>query len=101
MKKDKPPGKFVSLGAWFDSPEVANWMSDNDLLVGKRYIKTVGQCEIKRKSYFDCQGFGQLAWSCKPRCGHCGDLHELLRCPPGIQAGYLDRSVEHPRSGRQ
>lgn len=48
-KKDKVLGKFASLGIWFDSVEGADWMLDNGLLVGQRYIGSVERREIKRK----------------------------------------------------
>lgn len=72
-RRDKTLGKFASLGIWFDSAEGAEWMLDNGLLVGHRYIGSVERCEIKKKRCFRCQRFGHLAWSCKetPRYGHC------------------------------
>lgn len=102
-KKDKALGKFASLGIWLDSAEGAEWILDNGLLVGQRYIGSVERCEIKRKRCFRCQRFGHLAWSCKeaPRCGHCAGQHERQRCPPGVRARCLDCSGEHPTSDRQ
>lgn len=61
-KKDKPLGKFASLGIWFDSAEGADWMLGSGLLVGQRYIGSVERCQIKRKRCFRCQRFGHLAW---------------------------------------
>lgn len=102
-KKDKTLGKFASLGIWFDSPEGADWILDNGLLVGERYIGSVERCEIKKKRCFRCQRFGHLAWSCKetPRCGHCAGQHERQRCPVGVRARCLDCSGEHPTGDRQ
>ena len=102
-KKDKALGKFASLGIWFDSAEGADWMLNNGLLVGQRYIGSVERCEIKKKRCFRCQRFGHLAWSCKetPRCGHCAGQHERQRCPPGVRPRCLDCSCEHPTGDRQ
>lgn len=36
LKKDKAPGKFASLGIWFNSPEAADWTMENGLFVGRR-----------------------------------------------------------------
>lgn len=98
-KRDKILGPFASMGIWFDSPEAAQWILDNVLLVDEHYIGTgrVEKCEIKKKRCFRCQGFGHLAWSCKeaPKCGHCGGQHERARCPPGIRARCVDCSGEH------
>lgn len=102
-RKDKPLGKFASLGIWFDSTEGAECILNNGLLVGQRYIGSVERREIKKKRCFRCQRFGHLAWSCKetPRCGHCAGQHERQRCPPGVRARCLDCSGEHPTSDRQ
>lgn len=102
-KRDKVLGTFASLGIWFDTAEAAQWVVDNGLLVGERYIGSVEPCEIKRKRCFRCQQFGHLAWSCKetPRCGICAGQHERRHCPPGIRARCLDCSGEHPTGDRQ
>jgi hypothetical protein len=102
-RKDKMLGKFASLGIWFDSAEGAEYILNNGLLVGQRYIGSVERREIKKKRCFRCQRFGHLAWSCKqtPRCGHCAGQHERQRCPPGIRARCLDCSGEHPTGDRQ
>lgn len=102
-KKDKVLGKFASLGVWFDSREGAEYILNNGLLVGQRYIGSVERREIKKKRCFRCQRFGHLAWSCKetPRCGHCAGQHERQRCPPGVRARCLDCSGEHPTGDRQ
>lgn len=97
-KKDKALGKSASLGIWFDSAEGAEWMLNNSLLVGQRYIGSVERCEIKKKRCFQCQQFGHLVWSCKEtlRCGHCAGQHERQRCPPGVRPRCLDCNCEHP-----
>lgn len=102
-KKDKVLGKFASLGIWFDSAEGAEYILNNGLLVGQRYIGSVERCEIKKKRCFQCQRFGHLAWSCKetPWCGHCAGQHERQRCPIGVRAQCLDCSGEHPTGDRQ
>jgi hypothetical protein len=101
--KDKPLGKFASLGIWFDSPEGAEHMLRNGFLVNGHFIPKVVHREIKEKRCFRCQRFGHLAWSCKetPRCGHCAGQHERERCPPGVRARCLDCSDEHPTGDRQ
>jgi hypothetical protein len=102
-RKDKALGKFASLGIWFDSAEGAEYMLNNGLVVGQRYIGSVERREIKKKRCFRCQRFGHLAWSCKetPRCGHCAGQHERQRCPPRVRARCLDCSGEHPTGDRQ
>ncbi|KAJ5808858.1 hypothetical protein N7474_010127 [Penicillium riverlandense] len=40
-KRDKVLGNFASLGIWFDTAEAAQWIVDNGLLVGQRYIGSV------------------------------------------------------------
>ncbi|THC88490.1 hypothetical protein EYZ11_012059 [Aspergillus tanneri] len=67
-RKDKALGKFASLAIWFDSAEGAEYILNNGLLVGQRYIGSVSSVdrrEIKKKRCFRCQRFGHLAWSCK------------------------------------
>lgn len=97
-KRDKELGTFASMGIWFNSLEVAEWMLDNGLLIYRRYIGRVGKFKIRKKQCFRCQRFGHLPWSCKdtPRCGHCGGQDERERCPPGIRAHCLEYSGEHP-----
>lgn len=51
-EKDKELGKFVLLGIWFDSAEVAEWVLDNGFLVDQRYIRSVERYKVKRKRYF-------------------------------------------------
>ncbi|KAI3091997.1 hypothetical protein CBS147333_10276 [Penicillium roqueforti] len=48
-RKDKALGKFASLGIWFDSAEGAEYILNNGLLVGQRYIGSVERREIKKK----------------------------------------------------
>jgi DNA gyrase/topoisomerase IV subunit A len=102
-RKDKVLGKFASLGIWFDSADGAEYILNNGLVVGQRYIGSVERREIKKKRCFRCQRFGHLAWSCKetPRCGHCAGPHERQRCPPGVRARCLDCRGEHPTGDRQ
>ncbi|OGE46982.1 hypothetical protein PENARI_c080G09532, partial [Penicillium arizonense] len=42
-RKDKVLGKFASLGIWFDSAEGAEYILNNGLLVGQRYIGSHGR----------------------------------------------------------
>ena len=102
-RKDKMLGKFASLGIWLDSAEGAEFILNDGLLVGQRYIGSVERREIKKKRCFRCQRFGHLAWSCKetPRCGHCAGQHERQRCPSGVRARCLDCSGEHATGDRQ
>jgi hypothetical protein len=102
-RKDNILGKIASLGIWFDSAEGAEYILNNGLLVGQRYIGSVERREMKKKRCFRCQRFGHLAWSCKeiPRCGHCAGPHERQRSPPGIRARCLDCSGEHPTGDRE
>ncbi|GFF62624.1 hypothetical protein IFM51744_10999 [Aspergillus udagawae] len=60
-RKDKPLGKFTSLSIWFDSPEGAEHILNNSLLVSQRYISSVERREIKKKRCFQCQYFRHLA----------------------------------------
>jgi hypothetical protein len=53
-RKDKPLGKFASLRIWFDSTEGAEYILNNGLLVGQRYIGSVERREIKKKRCFRC-----------------------------------------------
>ncbi|THC87583.1 hypothetical protein EYZ11_012972 [Aspergillus tanneri] len=99
-RKDKELGKFASLGIWFDSAEGAEYILNNGLLVGQRYIGSVERREIKKKRCFRCQRFGHLALSCKetPRvdtvpawkrasftcrllCPKDGQVVEMSKCP--------------------
>ncbi|KXG45142.1 reverse transcriptase [Penicillium griseofulvum] len=84
--KDKPLGKFASLGVLFDSTEGAEHILRNGFVVNKHYLHYIERREFKKKRCFRCQQFGHLAWSCKetPRCGHCVGQHERERCPPGM-----------------
>lgn len=41
-KRDKMLGKLASLGIWFDSVEGTEYILNNGLLVGQRYIGSVG-----------------------------------------------------------
>lgn len=59
--RDKPLGKFATLGIWFDSAEGAERILNRGLLVGQRYIDSVERREIKKKRCFRCQQSGHLA----------------------------------------
>lgn len=102
-KKDKPLGKFGSLAIWFDTPEAAEWMVQNGLIVGVRYIGSVEPYQIKQKRCHRCQRFGHLARMCqeKPRCGHCAEDHEKRNCPPGVRPRCLDCKGDHPTGDRR
>ena len=40
-KRDMSMGKSVLMGIWLDSPEAAEWIINNGLLVGQRFIGSV------------------------------------------------------------
>lgn len=48
-KRDMPLGKSASMGVWLDSPEAAEWIIDNGLLVGKRFIGSVEPYRVEKK----------------------------------------------------
>lgn len=54
-------GKFALLSIWLDSAEGAEFILNNGLLVGERYIGSIERQEIKKKRYFRYQRFGYLA----------------------------------------
>lgn len=101
-KRDKALGKFASLGIWFDSAERADWMLENGLLVGQRYIGSMERRGVKKKRCSRCQRFGHLVRSRKetPRCGHCAGQQKRQRCPPDVRPRCLDCSGEHPTGNR-
>ncbi|KAI3040862.1 hypothetical protein CBS147352_9731 [Aspergillus niger] len=66
-KRDMPLGKSASMGVWLDSPEAVEWIIDNGLLVGQRFIGSVEPYRVEKKRCRRCQQFGHLAWSCKER----------------------------------
>jgi hypothetical protein len=102
-RKDKSPSRSSSLGIWFDTPQAAEWIINNGLIVGQRYIGSIEPYQVKKKRCHRCQRFGHLAWSCKekPRCGHCTGEHERRNCPPGVKARCLDCSGDHPTGYRR
>ena len=60
-RKDKSPSRFSSLGIWFDTPEAAEWIINNGLIVGHRYIGSIEPYQVKKKRCHRCQRFGHLA----------------------------------------
>jgi hypothetical protein len=101
-KPDKPLGMYASMGIWLDTPEAAEWIVNNGLVFGQRYVGSIEHYQIKRKRCYRCQRFGHLAWSCKERarCGHCAGEHERKSCPPGVRAKCLDCYGAHPTGDR-
>ncbi|EGD99960.1 hypothetical protein TESG_08624 [Trichophyton tonsurans CBS 112818] len=77
-RRDKVPGTHGSLGIWFDSPEAAEWMVNNGLIVGQRYIGSVEPYQVRRKRCHRCQGFGHLAWSCKEKARSRAGMEALI-----------------------
>lgn len=65
--KDKPWGHTASLGIWLDSAEAAEWVVNNGLVFGQRYIGSVEFHQMKRKRCHWCLGVGHLAWSCREK----------------------------------
>jgi hypothetical protein len=96
-KRDTPLGVSASLGIWFDTPEAAEWMINNGMVYGQRYIGSVEAYQIKKKRCHRCQAFGHLAWSYKEamRCGHCGGEHDRRDCPPGTENKCVDYNGPH------
>lgn len=97
-RNNKPLGTSASLGIWLDSPEAAEWVINNGLLVGQRYIGSIEAYQIKRKRCHCCQRQGHLAWSCKERarCSHCAGEHKHCHFLPGVRARCLDCNGDHP-----
>lgn len=93
-KKDRPQGRSASMGIWLNTPEAAESIINNGLLVGQRYIGSVEPYRVERKRCYHCQRFGHLAWSCEEqvKCGHC---------PPGIKPRCADCNGEHPTGHRR
>ncbi|EED11754.1 hypothetical protein TSTA_109330 [Talaromyces stipitatus ATCC 10500] len=60
-KKDSPLGKSASMGIWLNTPEAAESIISNGLLVGQRYIGSVEPYKVKLKRCYHCQKFGHLA----------------------------------------
>jgi hypothetical protein len=101
-RPDKSLGVSGSMGIWLSTPDAAEWIVNNGLVFGERYIGSVEHYQIKRKRCHRCQRFGHLAWSCreKPRCGHCASEHERQSCPPGVRARCVDCNGDHPTGDR-
>ncbi|EED11858.1 conserved hypothetical protein [Talaromyces stipitatus ATCC 10500] len=60
-KKDRPLGKSASMGIWLNTPEAAELIISNGLLVRQRYIGSVELYKVELKRYHHCQKFGHLA----------------------------------------
>ena len=77
-KKDRPLGRSALMGIWLNTPEAAESIIDNGLLVGQRYIGSVEPYRVELKRCHRCQRFGHLAWSCKEqvKCGHRSGEHD-------------------------
>lgn len=102
-KKDRPQGRSASMGIWLNTPEAAESIINNGLLVGQRYIGSVEPYRVERKRCYHCQRFGHLAWSCEEqvKCGHCSGQHDQRHCPPGIRPRCADCNGEHPTGHRR
>jgi hypothetical protein len=48
-KKDRPLGRSASMGIWLNTPEVAESILNNGLLVGQRYIRSVEPYKVELK----------------------------------------------------
>jgi hypothetical protein len=96
-KKDKLLGKSASLKIWLKTPEAAEWIINNGLIVGQRYIGSIEPYQIKKKRYRKCQGFGHLAWSCREptKYAHCAGEHDQRDCPQGMNAKCVDCNGAH------
>jgi hypothetical protein len=53
-RKDVPLGKSASLGMWFDTAEAAEWVINNGLVFGQRYIGSIEPYLIKKKRCHRC-----------------------------------------------
>jgi hypothetical protein len=47
--KNKPLGRTASLGIWLDTAEAAEWIIQNGLVFGQRYISSIESYKVKRK----------------------------------------------------
>jgi hypothetical protein len=101
-RTDKPLGMYASMGMWLNTSDATEWIVNNGLLFGQRYVGSIEHYQIKRKRCHRCQRFDHLAWSCKEgaRCGHCAGEHERRNCPPGVRARCLDCNGAHPTGDR-
>jgi FtsZ-binding cell division protein ZapB len=102
-KKDRPLGRSASMGIWLNTPEAAESILNNGLLVGQRYIGSVEPYKVELKRCHRCQRFGHLAWSCKEqvKCGHCSGQHDQRHCLPGVRPRCSDCNGEHPTGDRR
>lgn len=75
--KEIPLGRSATMGIWLNTPEAAEMILNNGLLVGQRYIGSVEPYRVERKRCRRCQQFGHLAWSCTERV----PLRTLRRTP--------------------
>jgi FtsZ-binding cell division protein ZapB len=102
-KKDRPLGRSASMGIWLNTPEAAESIINNGLLVGQRYIGSVEPYRVELKRCNRCQRFGHLAWSCREqvKCGHCSGQHEQRYCPPGVRPRCSDCNGEYPTGDRR
>jgi hypothetical protein len=101
-KPTKPLGMHASMGIWLNTPEAAEWIVNNGLLIGQQYIGSIEHYQLKGKRCHRCQRFGHLAWSCKERarCGHCAGEHERRNCPTETRARCLECYGPHPTGDR-
>ncbi|KAI3015386.1 hypothetical protein CBS147347_11193 [Aspergillus niger] len=85
-RKEIPLGRSATMGIWLSTPEAADFILNNGLLVGQRYIGSVEPYRVERKRCRRCQRFGHLAWSCteRVRCGYCAGSHDQRHCFPGL-----------------
>ena len=95
--KGKELGRSASLGIWFDTPEAAEQVINQGLLVGQRYISSVEAYQVKKKRCHRCQAYGHLAWTCKEpmKCGVCSGEHDRRDCIPGTPARCADCNGPH------
>jgi hypothetical protein len=102
-KKDKPLGRSATMGIWLNTPDAADSIINNGLLVGQRYIRNVETYRVELKRCHHYQKFGHLAWSCKEqvKCGHCSRQHDQRHCLPGVRPRCSDCNGEHPTGDRR
>jgi hypothetical protein len=102
-RKDIALGRSASMGIWLNTPEAANSILNDGLLVGQRYIGSVEPYRVERKRCRRCQRFGHLAWSCQERirCAHCAGQHDQRHCFPGVRPRCSDCNEEHPTGDRR
>ena len=102
-RKEIPLGRSATMGIWLSTPEAADFILNNGLLVGQRYIGSVEPYRVERKRCRRCQRFGHLAWSGteRVRCGYCAGSHDQRHCFPGVRPRCLDCNEEHPTGDRR